>query len=108
MITANCKLEDGDETTGHASSSVKLFPNPAYSHIHVAAQFAEETNGNALIEIRNLLGEVVYLERIGVSDGMLDTTIPIDGRFANGSYFARICMNDDCLLRKFIIAGAGQ
>lgn len=108
VITANCKLEDGDETTGHASSSVKLFPNPAYSYIHVAAQFAEETNGNALIEIRNLLGEVVYLERIGVSDGMLDTTIPIDGRFANGSYFARICMNDDCLLRKFIIAGAGQ
>ena len=84
------------------------YPNPAVSGIHIDAQFASQLNGEAMLEIRNVLGEVVYSEKQDVEGGKFSTSILFDQRFGDGSYFTRICFNNDCINKQFLITDSGK
>jgi len=106
-LTNNCKLEEG-ESASTLKSTVNLYPNPATNSIHIDAQFASQTDGMVQLEVRNLLGEVVYTEKQEIKDGKFATSILFDQRFSNGSYLARICFNDDCINKQFLVTYSGK
>ncbi|HYV93786.1 MAG TPA: MopE-related protein [Chitinophagales bacterium] len=106
-LTNNCKIGDGESGDG-LQTVINLYPNPAINGIHIDAQFASALNGEALLEIHNLLGEIVYSEKQDINGGKLSTSILFDQRFSNGSFFARISFNGDCIIKQFLVIASGK
>ncbi|HYV93600.1 MAG TPA: T9SS type A sorting domain-containing protein [Chitinophagales bacterium] len=107
-ITNNCKMEDGQTIGNELRTTMNLYPNPAFDGIHINAQFASQASGEATLEIRNLLGEVMYSEKQTVDGGKYNSDILFNQRFSAGSYFVRITFDDDRVMQQFLIAKSGR
>jgi len=108
VCTANCKLQNGDQANNIESPSIVLYPNPAFNTIHIEAHFTSEPNGDVLLEIRDILGKLVYYDRPELIEGSFTENLSLDQRFSGGTYFARICSSDECISKTFIISGTGR
>ena len=97
-------MEDGQSADDALETTMNLYPNPAFNGIHIDAQFASQVSGEATMEIRNLLGEVIYSEKQQIIDGKYRSDISFDQRFSAGSYFARISFDDDRVMQQFLVA----
>jgi hypothetical protein len=107
-ITSNCRMADGEAELHSRNSAISLYPNPAYSSIHFDAVFSSDESGEVLLEVRNMIGELIYSERGKADAGLYSATLLFDGRYSSGSYLVRLRMNDEILTRKFLITGTGQ
>jgi hypothetical protein len=108
VITSNCK-EDGEFITELPEvSSMELYPNPASTSIHVNAEFANEDDGEAWVEIRDVLGALIYAGKEGVVDGKMEMNVLFDERYSSGIYFFRARMNDEWLVKRFVITFKGD
>ncbi len=67
-----------------------VFPNPATDVIMMG--FGSQEQADALIEVSDMLGRVVYSERIAVIQGANQASIPVS-QLENGMYFVRIGEN---------------
>jgi hypothetical protein len=103
VITANCKESDGESVDLPAISSVELYPNPASGAVHIDAEFAGQKDGEALIEIRDIIGGLAYSDKAGVVDGKMQQNISLDQSFSSGVYFLRVRMNDEWMIKRFVI-----
>jgi len=103
VITPSCKEDNSDQTQLPSVSTVQLYPNPTSGAIHVEAEFAGQNDGEAWIEIRDMVSALVYSEKTGVTSGKMEKNIEFGESFPSGVYFMRIRMNDDYLIKRFVI-----
>lgn len=87
---------------------MELYPNPASTSIHVNAEFANEDDGEAWVEIRDVLGALIYAGKEGVVDGKMEMNVLFDERYSSGIYFFRARMNDEWLVKRFVITFKGD
>ena len=79
-----------------------VYPNPATEHLHVDLALRTKENGQATVELRNMIGEVVYAEKIGISGYHAETDISISKAIAAGVYFV-IARIDDQVMRSEVV-----
>ncbi|HTB05944.1 MAG TPA: T9SS type A sorting domain-containing protein, partial [Bacteroidia bacterium] len=79
-----------------ASSSINVYPNPVSDQVTVAVN----TNVDGMLSIVDVLGQVVYSDRI-VSTGNTVKHIGTTG-FSQGVYFLKITSNGQEVVKKFI------
>lgn len=103
VITNNCK-EGGEETGG--VTAMDLYPNPAADMIHISATFPAEENSSAFLEIRNLVGALLYSENKPLNGTSFATDINLEDTFTNGMYIATIRSGNHFTVKKFLVTPA--
>jgi len=71
--------------TGQASD-VKLIPNPNKGTFTVKGNIGTATDEEVTIEVTNMLGQVLYNNKVMVQNGNVDQHIQLDNNLANGMY----------------------
>ncbi|HYV93663.1 MAG TPA: MopE-related protein, partial [Chitinophagales bacterium] len=89
-VTSSCK---GTETDLF-SPVVNLFPNPSNGQFIVNMQFADDMSGEADIQIFNMLGQSVFLNRVAIVNGELFYQVNFDSKVAAGRYFVQVIVGD--------------
>lgn len=79
-------------------SELTLYPNPANNQITIEFETVAK---EALIEIKNLLGETIYSELLKNAIGKQSKSIDLS-MFSNGVYFVQIQNDQGTLSKKFI------
>ncbi len=76
--------------------NIDLFPNPNTGNFTLSGSIGTNVNtGDAKLEIMNGMGQLIYSDKIVVSQNQINTSIQLDGSLANGTYFLRIKLNDE-------------
>ena len=60
------------------------------------------------MEVRDIVGALVYTQKVGVVNGQMELDVLFDERYASGLYFMRATMNDDVITKRFIITIKGN
>lgn len=84
-----------------ASAFLEIYPNPATNTFTVSLN-SSNLSENALMQIINILGEVVYSENISSANGELNQTITLNNVNA-GMYFVKILSNNQEYTSQLII-----
>ncbi|MBS1658698.1 MAG: T9SS type A sorting domain-containing protein [Bacteroidetes bacterium] len=108
VLTSNCKEAGEDMMDLPENTSMELYPIPASTSIHVNAAFAGQDDGEARVEVRDIVGALVYTQKVGVVNGQMELDVLFDERYASGLYFMRATMNDDVITKRFIITIKGN
>ncbi|HYV92291.1 MAG TPA: MopE-related protein [Chitinophagales bacterium] len=91
-VTKSCK-EASVEINKIPSSTLALSPNPSPGNFIIDLKFNEEVNDNGSIEVMNLVGQIVYSEKLAVTDGELKKEISLDHSLPGGMYLVKVMMN---------------
>lgn len=99
VITANCRMEEEQGT----ASVMKIYPNPATDEVHLTANFADAFDGNAVLEVRNLLGQLLESGEVAVSGGTTETTLRLNDKMVSGVYLISVKSNSEFLTEQLIV-----
>ncbi len=69
-----------------AASDIKLIPNPSKGIFTVKGTLGSSTDEAVTIEVTNLLGQVIYNNKVNVRNGELNERIELSKTLANGMY----------------------
>jgi hypothetical protein len=78
----------------------KVFPVPSEGEVHLHLDAMER--GDYLIELTNVIGEVIYTERMKDFSGKFMHTLDL-GECGTGVYFVRLQNSGHALTRKVIV-----
>jgi len=68
---------------------VALYPNPAIDNVTIS--ISTEQNTEAITQVYNVLGQIVYKRTIELQKGKTEIRIPV-GEFANGQYLFKVTL----------------
>ena len=102
-ITSNCKSLE-EETALSVNPIMNIYPNPASGNVHIHVDFTHEETESATLEIRNLLGELMYMEKNLPGALEYNTELLLGPGFTNGMYLATVKCGDQFVMKTFIIA----
>ncbi|MBA2407550.1 MAG: T9SS type A sorting domain-containing protein [Chitinophagales bacterium] len=98
-VTSSCKE---DLLEYNMNDALNLYPNPAENYFTIDMKLKAEDNGEAIIQVINMLGQVIYAEKATVIDGTLKTIINIDNINKAGMYHVNVIVNDNLYSRQFL------
>lgn len=101
-ITSNCKSLE-EETTASVNPTMNIYPNPSSGNIHIHVDFTHGENESATLEIRNLLGELMYTENNMTGDQGYNADLLLGSGLTNGIYLASVKCGDQFVMKTFII-----
>jgi len=90
VVTSSCKLVEEEEL----NSSLNLFPNPTTGTFTLDLKLDDEENSQAIIQVLNMLGQVVYDETTSIANGALQKEIQLSDAAADGMYLVKVMIND--------------
>jgi hypothetical protein len=80
-------------------NTAALYPNPNSGSFRIYANFTMATD-NATIEIMNAIGQVVFTEKVAVSNHILDKQLQLPATTPNGIYTVRVIQQDESFVLK--------
>jgi len=95
IITTNCKDDNFDQSA--TGDQLKMYPNPASDILNIEATFGEQPSGDAFLEIRNMLGQIVFGEQVQINDGVLESTVSLND-FTAGMYIVSVRLDGKIVL----------
>ena len=84
-------------------ASMTIYPNPASNFIHIVADFHSGESGLMRLEIRNMLGELVYSEENRENTSSYSADIPLGEIIPEGVYFAKLVNEGQHIIKKFVV-----
>ncbi len=72
-----------------ARSGIELLPNPSNGEFTVKGTLAEG-NQDAVIEVTDILGQVIYTKKVVTTDGSINEKVSLPGTIANGMYMLNL------------------
>ncbi len=99
---ASQNLAQPSQEEGNSSATLQLYPNPNNGQFVIRLNVQKEINGNANIQLVDMLGRIVHSENGNVSYGHLEKTITLPSRLTRGIYMTRIIVNDKAYRIKMI------
>ncbi len=91
-----------DENTDGIGEVLKLYPNPNNGQFIIQLNAAGEADGNAKIQMIDVLGRIVHTENANLSSGKLQKTVTMPSQVTRGVYMLRIIVNDNAYQTKLI------
>lgn len=98
--TSGCNKEESAFTTNEPD--LRVYPNPNDGLFILEMNFAEAVTMPVDIQITNLLGQSVYLNRTAAIDGNLKLEIKLDDTVTPGTYFIHMITAEQEFNRQFI------
>ncbi len=92
-VTVYSSCKNGEEQTLFASD-LSIYPNPNHGQFVVELSFGDDVNSTADIEVRNMLGQSVYLTRTAIVNGELRAELKLESNVSAGNYIVRVIAND--------------
>jgi phage terminase large subunit-like protein len=99
-VTSSCK--EDFSVNGVDDEILNLYPNPAGEYLTIDMKLQEQAEGEALIQIINMIGQVIYTERSMLTNGTLRTVIHLDKNTHSGMYMVNVMVNDELYSRQFM------
>lgn len=93
ITTTNCK-EGESMVSAPENVSWLVYPNPATYQLHVQLHLANHEKGNAVIQVRNLLGAIISEQEQSYSEYQVATDLSLDASLPNGMYFVIVKSED--------------
>jgi hypothetical protein len=90
-------------TTVISSSDVKLMPNPNKGEFIVRGTLGTTDDQELQVEVTNMLGQVVYSNRITVRNGDVNERIQLNNTLANGMYMLSLRSGTDNKVFHFVM-----
>jgi hypothetical protein len=103
-ITNNCKDEEGAFSNENTPVKWLIYPNPASEKLHVKLWLPGTENGNCELELRNILGEVIYTEKLIYEMNYLSVELHLDRSLAAGLYFVIVKQGEGLYRTPFMIS----
>ena len=85
-----------------ALDNIALYPNPNNGTFTVKGPVAGSSTSAIDIEVTNILGQVIYTDQVGVSQGMMDKSMALPV-VADGIYFLRITQDGTSKIMRFSV-----
>jgi hypothetical protein len=102
-VTSNCK--DGENIMSEKAEPVLLiYPNPTRQDLHVRLTLNDVESGNAMLELRNMLGAVIYHEQLTFVDYQVAADITLDSALPAGLYFVIVKQDEKLYRSQFVIS----
>ncbi|MBK9732911.1 MAG: T9SS type A sorting domain-containing protein [Chitinophagaceae bacterium] len=102
VITSNCK-DDEALVEIKSDASWLLYPNPTSNDLHVRLSLGTKESGNYEMEIRNMLGEIVWSNKSLFSEHTVSEDLFLNDRLPAGIYFVIVNANGDIYHTQFIL-----
>jgi len=87
--------------TAHANGNIDLYPNPNNGVFKLNGKF--DGSIKAIVEVRNMLGIIVYRKDVVLQQGILDEDVDFSTRQPSGVYTLSICTDNKISYYKFMI-----
>jgi len=75
-------------------SGLNLYPNPNGGQFAVELHVADNISSEADVQITNMLGQSIYLDRTAIVNGELFDEVKLDASVPGGSYLVRVIFGD--------------
>ena len=85
------------------NNDIKLIPNPNKGTFTIRGTFGSAINEEVTAEITDMIGQVVYKNKIMVNDGKIDEQIRLNNTMANGMYLLSLRSGSDNIVFHFVI-----
>ena len=85
------------------SSNVLLVPNPNRGTFTIKGQLATSNDEEVTLEVRDMLGQLVYGETVTAKSGQLNETITLNSGLANGMYMLNMLSGTNKKVFHFVI-----
>lgn len=85
-------------------NNLQLYPVPAREQLNLV--FESVASGDAIIEIKNLLGQVILTNSIAVLEGEQNINIQFDNSVSPGIYFVSVKIGTQVFINKLIVEGS--
>lgn len=82
---------------------LRIYPNPTDGHFAVSLSLYNSYNGNATLEIFNMLGQVVQSETVPVTDGVLFKELTIGPNMAASTYLLQIIADGQVFKEQVVV-----
>ena len=93
----------GVDQVTNKSIDLRLSPNPNKGVFFVAGSVGTVPDGEAFIQVTDMLGQVVYESKVNVRAGKVDERIELSNNLANGTYLLRFGMGVEQAQFHFIL-----
>ncbi|NDC41407.1 MAG: T9SS C-terminal target domain-containing protein [Chitinophagia bacterium] len=80
----------GVQNVGSGKANLLIMPNPNSGSFTIKGSFGNTGDEDATIEITDMLGQVVYTEKVKADKGELNQSVKLSGTLANGMYLVNI------------------
>jgi hypothetical protein len=84
-------------------SDFKLVPNPNKGAFTLRGVVGNACSDDVIVEVTNMLGEIVYKDKIQSQNGIVDQHINLGGNLANGMYLLNIRSGSSSNVFHFVI-----
>ncbi|UPT68396.1 MAG: T9SS type A sorting domain-containing protein [Sphingobacteriales bacterium JAD_PAG50586_3] len=98
-VTSNTLTADLTGIEEHNTIAVKVYPNPSAGSLTIETTMLSA--GNIGLELRNILGQIVYSSNDKVQSGLFRKTLALD--LTNGLYFLTLQTNHSYTTKKIEI-----
>jgi len=94
----------GVATINTNGSDIKLVPNPNKGVFTVKGTLgATNVDEEVLLEVTNMLGQVVYTNKVPVQNGIIDQQVQLGSSLANGMYILNLSSGSSNVIFHFVI-----
>ncbi len=100
LSTVDCNSVGVNTVSG--TTDVKVFPNPNKGEFTIKGNIGASTD-EAMIEVTNMVGQVIYTVKANIVNGTIDQHIQIGGSFANGMYLLTIRTSSEKATYHFVM-----
>ncbi|HYV90676.1 MAG TPA: T9SS type A sorting domain-containing protein [Chitinophagales bacterium] len=91
-VVKTCKESSG--SNGFSNAEMNIYPNPTTGTFTFDLKLNNEENEEAVIQVLNMMGQVVYDKTTTVANGVLQKEIQLSD-VANGVYLVKVTVNGD-------------
>ena len=83
-------LPEGVQQINAAGATISVLPNPSNGEFLIKGSMGTTENVSLTIEITNIVGQVVYSNKVTAVNGEINAPVRLDNSIANGSYILNI------------------
>jgi len=102
-ITSNNCRENDNTGSQNEINTVNIYPNPATDEINVELSIGNCPDKNFTLEIRNLLGDMIYKRSCVQEDELWSGELKLNDDYSNGIYFVIIKTADAVFRKQFVV-----
>lgn len=94
--------QDGCRMDANANNFVVIYPNPSHGEITIDMHL-ESISDQAILEIYNMLGEVIYIDKTSINNGQISESIDLKKIATNGLYTLKVMVDTNTIIKQFVI-----
>lgn len=100
-VTSSCK--ESFSISNNDRGLLTIYPNPATNHLMIDARFEQLTAEEATIEMTDMTGRKVQLERTMAADGILQFDLVFNSNILPGTYFLKVQLTDQLMVKMVVV-----